>query len=109
MHQHFAQLGLKTDIINYVRDCYLYKITKPITIRYSYLLLKDVSYEYLQYAIYVDLICPHAITDTSGHDCKLHVIAMIDPSTGQFEVAKIKNKLADYIGEILDYTQFFYY
>ena len=34
---------------------------------------------------------------------------MIDPTIGWFEIVKTKNKIVDYIGILLDYTQFLYY
>ena len=52
---------------------------------------------------YIDLIGPYTF-GKDKNEAKLHCLTMIDPATGWFEIARIDNRRADYVVNVLEHT-----
>ena len=107
--QHFTWLDLTPNVKITIDKYHLFKIHKLVLGKYGHLAPKNIDHEYLWHTLCIDLIGPHTVEDAIGIDYSLLAITMTDSSTGWFEVAEIKNKSAEYTGQILDHVWLSHY
>ncbi len=100
--QHCHWDGMHNTIKRCTRGCAICKTNKPKKVKHRKLVPKTPE-SIPWHTLCVDLVGPCTFGE-GKNEFHLHCLTMIDPTTGWFEIAKIPNKRADCIANILEFT-----
>jgi transposase InsO family protein len=102
MGQHFTWEGMQKAIQQACKRCQQCQLTKPKVRQVGHLPAK-VAEEGPWERLCIDLIGPYII-GSKGNESKLHCLTMIDPVTGWFEIAEIRDKSSYTVMDVLEQT-----
>ena len=105
LRQHFAWKGMRTMVRRICKKCMACQKAKISKRKYGKLPAKQAE-EHPWDTLCVDLIGPYKIKRKSKKDLKLWCLTMIDPVTGWFEMAQIKDKTAAQVADTAERTWF---
>jgi hypothetical protein len=101
LRMHFTWPGLNEDVEKVCRRCYTCQLTKKTKKKYGHLPPKKAEVAPWD-TLCIDLIGPYTMKEHGKKKWILHCLTMIDPATGWFEIAEIKNKRADEVSNVLE-------
>ena len=100
--QHFYWKGLRESCIRSCRACQVCLKQKKKTNQYG-LLPAKIAEVIPWHTLCIDLLGPYDFGEKSNKTT-LHMLTMIDPATGWFEVEQIESKRADFIVNYLEFA-----
>ena len=107
LRQHFTFIGLTSKVKRVCKACNVCRsLKRHNTKKYGKLPVKDPEL-IPWHTLCIDLIGPYTFgkkTEKVDDTVTLHCLTMIDPATGWFEIAKIQNKRADEVANVLEHT-----
>ena len=104
--QHFYWKGISESCTRVSRACNLCREYKKKNQKYG-LLPAKVPETIPWHTLCIDLLGPYTFgtkTPEKDDSVQLHMLTMIDPATGWFEVEEIPNKRADYVANYLEFA-----
>ena len=93
---------MKKDILRHVKTCRTCQLTKKTRKKYGHLPPKVAEDARPWNRVNVDLIGPLSAKAPNGK-FELLALTMIDPATGWFEIAEVKNKTPEVVSEAFDH------
>jgi Integrase zinc binding domain len=94
--------NMREDIATYVRTCRTCQLGKKTRKKYGHLPPKDVEATVLWNRGNIDLIGPLNVKTKSIKWFVLNALTMINPATGWFEIAEIKERTAEHVAKTFD-------
>ena len=80
------------DCKHFVKTCHTCKKFKKNRQKYGKIPLKDITQDFIPWdVVQIDSIGPYSITTKEGKTLTLSCKTMIDPATGWFEIAEMKD------------------
>jgi hypothetical protein len=98
LRQHYYWQTLREDVAEVCQKCDTCQRSKKKTIKYGHLPVKTAEAEPWE-TLCVDLIGPYTLKRKGKKNLILHCLTMIDPATGWFEMAEVKDKSAFEVAE----------
>jgi Integrase zinc binding domain len=94
--------NMREDIAIYVKTCRTCQLCKKTRKTYGHLPPKDVEATVPWNRVNIDLIGPLNVKTKSKKSYVLNALTMIDPATGWFEIAEIKERTAEHVAKTFD-------
>ena len=95
--------SMNKDIMQHVKTCRECQKCKKVRKKYGHLPAKEAEPAIPWNRVNVDLIGPLTVKATNG-TFELLALTMIDPATGWFKIAEVRNKTPEEVSEVFDHV-----